>query len=142
MLQLLFDHLHLEHLSSVYLYGTLDLHRAFLTLSDSQFLLLTSHPKTPNPLSPFTFFLYPTQCRFWSSPLSLSIWFLSQCYFVVIVLVLSKDVPNHFPPSFSNLSLSAFIPALSSNSPFVTWSCHQMCRILQWYEDWSFHDHS
>lgn len=55
MLQLLYNHLHLEHLSSVYLYGTQDLHRAFLTLSDSQFLLLTSHPKTPNPLLPLLF---------------------------------------------------------------------------------------
>lgn len=54
MLQLLFNHLHLEQLSFLYLYGTQCLHRAFLTLSDSQFLL-TSHPKTTNPLLPLLF---------------------------------------------------------------------------------------
>ena len=104
MLQLLFDHLHLEHLSSVYLYGTLDLHRAFLTLSDSQFLLLTSHPKTPNPLLSLLFFLCPRHCSLRSSSLSLSIWFLGQCYIIVVtVLVLSQDVPNHFPSSLFNI---------------------------------------
>lgn len=104
MLQLLFNHLHLEHLSSVSLYGTQDLHRAFLTLSDSQFLLLTSHPKTPNPLLSLLFFLCPRHCSLRSSSLSLSIWFLGQCYIIVVtVLVLSQDVPNHFPSSLFNI---------------------------------------
>lgn len=127
MLQLLFNHLHLEHLSSLYLYSTQDLHRAFLlSLTVSSFF---SHLiPSPQPPSSFTFFLCPTQCSFWSSSLSPSIWFLGQCYIVVTVLVLSQDVPNHFPSCLCNSSLSAFIPALLSNSPFVTWSCHQICR--------------
>ena len=142
MLQLLFNHLHLEHLSSVYLYGTQDLHRAFLTLSDSQFLLLTSHPKTPKPLLPLLF-----------SSVLLNVGFgLPLCLFPFCFQVNAtlqslfwsclRMCPTTFHHLFSIHHSVPFIPAPSSNSPFVTWSCHQMSRILQWYEDWSFHDHS
>lgn len=126
MLQLLFNHLHLEHLSSVSLYGTQDLHRAFLTLSDSQFLLLTSHPKTPQPPSLFTFF-----------PLSSSLQF--EVFLFVSFHLVSRSMLHNCSHCFGLVSgcaqpfsvifiqyyssLSAFIPALSSNSPFVTWSC-------------------
>ena len=75
------------------------------SFSNSLWQSIPSHISSQDhqPPSPFTFFLCPLQCSFWSSSLSLSIWFLGQCYIVVTVLVLSQDVPNHFPSSFFNI---------------------------------------
>ena len=45
----------------------------------------------------------PSSCRFWPSPLPLSIWFPGHCYVAVISSILPQHMANHLPSPFLDL---------------------------------------